>query len=71
MKWIRKQWLRVRLRWILFQVEIDARWPFYCGRCGRWTQYRYTDSVRTTSGQWVRVCGECRDDLYRPFSTGG
>lgn len=68
MLWIKKQQRKLRVGWWRFTYEIEERWPTFCPLCSRWMQRRDTAEVRTTSGQWVRMCRECKKDVYQPWS---
>lgn len=55
---------RVKCYWWRFSDWIDGYTPELCGRCSRWLLRRDTHSVQHTSGAWVRVCGNCHQELY-------
>lgn len=63
-KWLRK----ARFYWWRFTYDLKGRMPFFCPRCRRWVQARQTAGVIMTTGHWVRICRECKTDLYEPWS---
>lgn len=69
-KWLRKRYASLRFQWFLLRQKLAQRMPAYCPMCGHWTQEQNMQDALMTSGQWVRLCSDCHEDLNRPWSGG-
>ena len=57
---------------LLIAKELQRRGmlPVTCALCHNLVQKRHSFLDELTTGSWTRVCGQCHEHIYHPFTEG-